>query len=86
MGVDVTDFEPKQRNVQLRQTLGVGAEMILFVGRLVEKKGVHNLLAAMQQVLRKSPQATLVLVGDGTQRQNSSAWLNGWGLPDPCGS
>ena len=68
MGVDVTDFEPKQRNVQLRQKLGVGAEMILFVGRLVEKKGVHNLLAAMQQVLRKSPQATLVLVGDGTQR------------------
>jgi teichuronic acid biosynthesis glycosyltransferase TuaC len=68
MGVDVTDFEPKQRNVLLRQKLGVAAQMILFVGRLVEKKGVHNLLAAMQQVLKKSPQATLVLVGDGTQR------------------
>ena len=68
MGVDVTDFEPKQRDVLLRQKLGVGAEMILFVGRLVEKKGVHNLLAAMQKVLKKSPQATLVLVGDGTQR------------------
>ena len=68
MGVDVADFEPKQRNVLLRQQLGVVAEMILFVGRLVEKKGVHNLLAAMQQVLKKSPQATLVLVGDGTQR------------------
>ena len=68
MGVDVTDFEPKQRNVLLRRKLGVGAEMILFVGRLVEKKGVHNLLAAMQQVLKKSPHATLVLVGDGTQR------------------
>ncbi len=52
----------------LRQKLGVDAEMILFVGRLVEKKGVHNLLAAMQQVLQKFPNATLVLVGDGTQR------------------
>ena len=69
MGVDVTEFEPKQRNVDVRRKLGVDAEMILFVGRLVEKKGVHNLLSAMQQVLRKSPQATLVLVGDGTQRQ-----------------
>jgi len=69
MGVDVTEFEPKQRNVEVRRKLGVDAEMILFVGRLVEKKGVHNLLSAMQQVLRKSPQATLVLVGDGTQRR-----------------
>jgi len=69
MGVDVTEFEPKQRNVDVRRKLGVDAEMILFVGRLVEKKGVHNLLSAMQQVLRKSPKATLVLVGDGTQRQ-----------------
>ena len=42
--------------------------MILFVGRLVEKKGVHNLLGAMQRVLQKFPNATLVVVGDGTQR------------------
>ena len=51
-------------------SLGVDAEMILFVGRLVEKKGVHNLLAAMQRVLKSSPKATLVLVGDGTQRHD----------------
>jgi len=69
MGVDVTEFEPKQRNSLLRRKLDVDAEMILFVGRLVEKKGVHNLLSAMQRVLRTSPKATLVLVGDGTQRQ-----------------
>jgi len=68
MGVDVTEFEPKQRNPILRRRLGVEAEMILFVGRLVEKKGVHNLLAAMQRVLKSSPKAMLVLVGDGTQR------------------
>jgi len=68
MGVDVTEFEPRQPNLSLRRKLGVVSEMILFVGRLVEKKGVHNLLAAMQQVLKKFPKATLVLVGDGTQR------------------
>lgn len=68
MGVDVTEFEPRQPNLSLRRKLGVGAEMILFVGRLVEKKGVHNLLAAMQRVLKRFPNATLVLVGDGTQR------------------
>ena len=68
MGVDGTEFEPRQPNFSLRRRLGVSAEMILFVGRLVEKKGVHNLLAAMQRVLKRFPKATLVLVGDGTQR------------------
>lgn len=68
MGVDVAEFEPKQPNLLLRRKLSVDAEMILFVGRLVEKKGVHNLLSAMQRVLRKSSKATLVVVGDGTQR------------------
>jgi glycosyltransferase involved in cell wall biosynthesis len=68
MGVDVAAFEPKLKNLSLRRNLRVEAEMILFVGRLVEKKGVHNLLAAMQRVLRNFPKATLVLVGDGTQR------------------
>ena len=68
MGVDVTEFEPKQPNLILRRSMGVDAELILFVGRLVEKKGVHNLLGAMQRVLQKFPNATLVLVGDGTQR------------------
>jgi len=68
MGVDVAEFEPGQPNLSLRRKLGVASEMILFVGRLVEKKGVHNLLAAMQRVLKKFPKATLVLVGDGTQR------------------
>jgi glycosyltransferase involved in cell wall biosynthesis len=69
MGVDVTEFEPARASLALRRKLDVGAEMILFVGRLVEKKGVHHLLAAMQRVLREFPKATLVLVGDGTQRQ-----------------
>ena len=68
MGVDVAEFEPGQRCFSLRQELGIKAEMILFVGRLVEKKGVHNLLAAMQRVLVRFPDAALVLVGDGTQR------------------
>jgi len=69
MGVDVTEFEPSRSSLALRRRLNVGKEMILFVGRLVEKKGVHNLLAAMARVLRNFPEATLVLVGDGTQRQ-----------------
>jgi glycosyltransferase involved in cell wall biosynthesis len=39
--------------------------MILFVGRLVEKKGCSDLLRAMPAVVQQYPQAHLVVIGDG---------------------
>ncbi|WP_446742689.1 glycosyltransferase [Silvibacterium acidisoli] len=39
--------------------------MILFVGRLVEKKGCSYLLRAMRAVAEKCPEARLILIGDG---------------------
>lgn len=69
MGVDLSAFHPARKDPLLRDRLAVGGEMVLFVGRLVEKKGAHHLLTAMRQVLESFPKATLVLVGDGTQRR-----------------
>ena len=43
--------------------------MILFVGRLAEKKGVRHLLNAMSLVQKERPEAKLVLIGDGPLRQ-----------------
>jgi len=68
MGVDADHFHPKSFEQSLRQELGIQGEMILFVGRLVEKKGVHHLLNSMPAVIGAFPQAVLVIVGDGTQR------------------
>ncbi|MDI3253568.1 MAG: glycosyltransferase [Bacillota bacterium] len=42
---------------------------ILFVGRLVEKKGCADLLRAMPLVLRQVPGARLVILGDGPLRK-----------------
>lgn len=39
------------------------ARTVLFVGRLCPEKGVHVLLAAMSEVLRSQPRASLSLVG-----------------------
>ena len=42
MGVDTSAFNPGKRDEGLRQRLSDGGPLLLFVGRLVEKKGVRH--------------------------------------------
>jgi colanic acid/amylovoran biosynthesis glycosyltransferase len=42
--------------------------IVLFVGRLVAKKGCEYLIRAMQEVQKKLPAAELVVIGDGPLR------------------
>lgn len=59
IGVDVEFFRPN----------GAPKEpLVLFVGRLVEKKGCAHLLRAMRRVESRMPEARLVVVGDGPLR------------------
>ena len=44
-------------------------DSLLFVGRLVEKKGLRHLLEAMPRILRQRPHAQLTVVGNGPSRQ-----------------
>jgi len=47
--------------------------LVLFVGRLVEKKGVAHLLRAMRLVEAQLPEARLVVLGDGPLRRTLEA-------------
>lgn len=62
MGVDLTtQFTPRNN---------AGApNSLVFVGRLVEKKGVEVLLRAMPAVLEQHPEAHLTIVGHGPERE-----------------
>lgn len=42
--------------------------LVLFVGSLIKRKGVHHLLAAMPEILKKCSHAHLVIVGEGDER------------------
>ncbi|MBN2255848.1 MAG: glycosyltransferase [Deltaproteobacteria bacterium] len=58
MGVDLKDrFVPPETEREGKQ--------ILFVGRLVEKKGVVYLVRAMSDIIREHPDARLVIAGSG---------------------
>ncbi|NQX64050.1 glycosyltransferase family 4 protein [Paenibacillus qinlingensis] len=70
LGVDVAQFTSKwsdegikSRNEMRKDLDCEHRKIILFVGRLIPKKGVHYLLKAMKSVIKSEPSAKLVIVG-----------------------
>jgi len=55
---------------------------ILFVGRIVEKKGLKYLIEAMPMILRKCPRVHLTVVGDGPNRLDLEKLAQDLGLCD----
>jgi len=60
IGVDVTRFSPPPPRRR--------EPIVLFVGRLVEKKGCRSLIEAMAEVQRRYAKAELMVIGDGPLR------------------
>lgn len=61
MGVDCqTLFRPPEDDNERRG--------LLFVGRLVDKKGIQYLIRALPKVLQRYPSETLTIIGDGPLR------------------
>lgn len=68
MGVDIGRFANGDRNA-LRSLLAENDFLLLFVGRLVEKKGVDDLLCALALLpAALKPRTRLWIVGDGDRR------------------
>ena len=62
IGVDTKKFSPSP-SIHRNKT-------VLYVGRLIEYKGCQDLLRAMQIVQIKSPDTSLVIIGDGILRSS----------------
>jgi len=63
IGVDCRAFAPSGLPVGARRP------RVLYVGRLVEKKGLEFLIRAMAKLRRDIPAAELIVIGDGDRRQ-----------------
>lgn len=48
----------------------------VFVGRLIETKGVYDLLEAFAQLIQDYPDEHLTIVGDGPEYENIEKWLD----------
>ena len=69
-GVDLKRFRPLPRE-QMRRELGLnGAPLLLSVGNLLELKGHHLLIDALQALESRYPEARLVIVGQGPERRS----------------
>jgi glycosyltransferase involved in cell wall biosynthesis len=66
-GVDIARFRPTQSRAEARQELGwpTGRPILLTVRRLVARMGLDHLVAAMDAVRRRHPDALLLIAGRG---------------------
>ena len=65
MGVDTEYFSPKKFNLELKEKYNKNGFIILFVGAIIERKGVRYLINAMPKIINKFPNIKLLVMGDG---------------------
>lgn len=82
MGIDTRTFSPDRSDASIRSEYGIIGPFLLFVGRLVEKKGVEYLIRAMPKVLASQPSTKLLIVGDGPLKKQLEELTNGLQLQE----
>ena len=82
-GVDDTLFHPGDA-AQARQALSLPADrrLLLWVGRMVDVKGLDTLIEAFDLAQRRIPKLQLLLVGDGPERASVQSDIVRRGLDD----
>jgi glycosyltransferase involved in cell wall biosynthesis len=71
-GVDTEKFKPAFDTAEIRQKIGFaqGKKYVLFVGRLVPRKGLNYLVEAAEHVLEENKETVFVVVGEGPLKNN----------------
>ncbi len=69
-GVDEKTFHPDSGGAEVRERLGLSDRpVVVCVSRLVPRKGQDTLILAMPEILRRVPDAVLLIVGGGPYEQ-----------------
>lgn len=65
MGVDIQKFSNVKIRENIRDKYRIDDILLIFVGRLTEKKGVKYLIQAMAKVKIRYPEAKMLIIGHG---------------------
>ena len=75
-GVDTEKFKPTPADDNVRKRFGLGnKEIVLFVGRLIPRKGLQYLVEAAKSIVKEKPETVFVIVGDGPLRNQLTVTL-----------
>ncbi len=59
-----------------------GGPLLVFVGRLVEQKGIFDLLRAVDHLVKRGSEVSLMLLGDGPERASLEGLCDDLGIRD----
>ncbi len=75
-GVDIERFKPSKSGEKIKRQIGLDNKLcVLFVGRLIPRKGLPFLVEAAKHIVKEYRQTMFVVVGDGPLKNNLRAQL-----------
>jgi glycosyltransferase involved in cell wall biosynthesis len=75
-GVDIDRFKPSKVDAKLKRQIGLDSKLcVLFVGRLIPRKGLSFLVEAAKHIIEEYEQTLFVVVGDGPLKSGLRARL-----------
>ena len=75
-GVDTERFKPANPSEKIKRQIGLDSKLcVLFVGRLIHRKGLPFLIEAAKHIVEDYSQTMFVVVGDGPLKNNLVAHL-----------
>lgn len=81
--VDVTRFEPQEKNVELSSKLGLSDKPVIgFIGSLLHYEGIDDLLRAANILKERQLEFYVLLVGDGAAFESLEVLVTELGLQD----
>jgi glycogen(starch) synthase len=82
-GVDLQRFKPDNDTEEAKKLVGDNNEhLVLFVGNLIPRKGLHFLVEAAKQVIKETKKTKFVVVGDGPLKNNLILYAQQQGVFD----
>ena len=75
-GVDIQRFKPSESCEKIKRQIGLDSKLcVLFVGRLIPRKGLPFLIEAAKHIVKEFKETIFVIVGDGPLKNHLRACL-----------